>query len=538
MANVVEYILNLKDQMSTGLAHTEAQAKKLEGTLGGVKSMASSLLGVLGVAAIGYESLEFLKDSTEEYKKINEANAQLEATMKSTGNAAGFTKEQLLGMSNAYEEITNYGDDQITSMQSVLGTFTSIKGKIYQDAIPAILDLSSKMGQDLQSSAVQIGKALQDPIAGVTALRRIGVNFSKEQIEEFKKLVAEGKTQEAQTRILAELNTEFGGSARAAFDANPMSVYGKQMDELKETIGKLVIQIMTNLEPAFIAIVKAVRSSIDWMQNHSALMKGLGAVILTVAGAMGVYYTVLKGIVLWTKLSAVFTQLNIFWQIAMGNVYNIQTQKTGLLAAAQWALNIAMEANPVGLLIAGIAALVGGIVWAWNKFEGFRKVVLGVWEVLKVVGKTIIDVYMGIGKVLIGAFTLNPKMIKEGYSQAVNAAKDSIKNIKEAWDEGNKKGAASFAKDQAKKVESKIPKKGLAGGAVSTVSGGASSAASPKTKAEGQKNINLNVVYNAPLIKDFTISTTNLTDAAQKVKDKIAEVLVGATHDSLMVADY
>lgn len=63
-------------------------------------------------------------------------------------------------------------------------------------------------------------------------------------------------------------------------------------------------------------------------------------------------------------------------------------------------------------------------------------------------------------------------------------------------------------------------------------------AAEPKTKAEGQKTINIHVAYNAPLIQGFTISTTNIKEGLQSLKEQVSAILVGATHDTLMVADY
>lgn len=64
---------------------------------------------------------------------------------------------------------------------------------------------------------------------------------------------------------------------------------------------------------------------------------------------------------------------------------------TWLITAAQWAWNAAMNANPIGLVIAGIAALVAGVVYAYNHFEGFRNVINAAWEKIKAFGSGVVD---------------------------------------------------------------------------------------------------------------------------------------------------
>jgi hypothetical protein len=63
------------------------------------------------------------------------------------------------------------------------------------------------MGTDMKGAAIQVGKALQDPVHGISALRRVGVNFNESQVETIKKLVETGQAAKAQGLILAELNT-------------------------------------------------------------------------------------------------------------------------------------------------------------------------------------------------------------------------------------------------------------------------------------------------------------------------------------------
>ena len=113
-------------------------------------------------------------------------------------------------------------DEVIQSGENVLLTFKNIhnevgKGNdIFNQATKATLDFSVAMGKDLPSAAIMVGKALNDPIKGLTALGRAGVQFTKSQVAMIKKMVKAGDVAGAQKLILRELEDQFGGSAKAA----------------------------------------------------------------------------------------------------------------------------------------------------------------------------------------------------------------------------------------------------------------------------------------------------------------------------------
>jgi hypothetical protein len=90
---------------------------------------------------------------------------------------------------------------------------------IFNRATATVLDMSVALGQDTKNSAIQLGKALNDPVKGVTALQRVGVTFTRGQREQIDAMVKAGNVAGAQKVILAELNKEFGGSAKAQGDA-------------------------------------------------------------------------------------------------------------------------------------------------------------------------------------------------------------------------------------------------------------------------------------------------------------------------------
>lgn len=89
---------------------------------------------------------------------------------------------------------------------------------------------------------------------------------------------------------------------------------------------------------------------------------------------------------------------------------------TGILTAAQWLLNTAMTANPIGIVVVALGALIGGLAIAYNKFEGFRAMVDGVWGVLKQVGTNIMGMFSKLPEMVIKSFTQIPSAIAQVFS--------------------------------------------------------------------------------------------------------------------------
>jgi hypothetical protein len=134
-----------------------------------------------------------------------------------TGGAAGFTAKELYKMASQLQKVTKYGDEEILNkVTAQLLSFPKITGQVFKDAQKAVLDVATLLDGDVQASAIAIGKALQDPVKGITAMRRMGIMFSETQIEQVKNLVEQNKLYEAQQLILSEINLQYGGQAEAA----------------------------------------------------------------------------------------------------------------------------------------------------------------------------------------------------------------------------------------------------------------------------------------------------------------------------------
>lgn len=228
-------IASLQVLLSAQTAKFDAALKASEKRTQKFAATAKSALSSIGVGLSAAAAVGFLKSSFAAFEKDQKAVRKLESVLRSTGGAAGFTSAQLRNMASDLQKVTNFGDETTVAAQAVLATFTQIRGDVFRDAIVAAQNMSAVLEQDLQSSVIQLGKALNDPIKGITALRRVGVSFTQQQMDVIKSLVESGKVMEAQKVILAELNVEFGGAAEAT--RNFSTSVANDFDDLKEAIG-------------------------------------------------------------------------------------------------------------------------------------------------------------------------------------------------------------------------------------------------------------------------------------------------------------
>lgn len=203
--------------------------------------------------------------SINAWAESERVTAQMNATLTSTKHAAGLSAQQLEALSVQMQRLTSYSDDAVMSAQNLLLTFTNITGGTFEEATRVVLDMSTALGTDLKSSAIQLGKALQDPINGVSALARVGVNFSESQKEVITQMVKTGDTIGAQKLVLAELNKEFGGSATAAAKTfgGQMEQLRNQVDDLQEEIGHGLTAAISNVVYAFKDATAGMQSTVD-----------------------------------------------------------------------------------------------------------------------------------------------------------------------------------------------------------------------------------------------------------------------------------
>lgn len=249
--NVGEFNRGVKKQ-EAALKRFQARAKAVAATLAGAFSGAGFLSGLSGAAAA--------------FAKQREAMDLVTASVEHTGTAAGRTAKQLFEAASAMQDVTKFGDEDILQkVTNNLLTFGNISGTVFDRAQEAALDLSAVLRQDLQSSAIQLGKALNDPVRGVTALSRVGITFTDSQRNLIKELVNTNRTLDAQKLILTEIEKLYGTAAETAGQSlsGVMTRAANDMGDAWEAVGEV--------------IAPAVRSAAELT---STLAKGFGGLSL------------------------------------------------------------------------------------------------------------------------------------------------------------------------------------------------------------------------------------------------------------------
>lgn len=240
--------------------------------LAGLASVAHTAFGVAaGVAldAAAYKAVGFAKSVVASFEDSQNTIAQTNAVLKSTGSVAGVTAKQVGDLATSWEHQTRFSDEAVRSAENMLLTFTNIKSNVFPETTQAVLDMSTAMHSDLQSTAIQVGKALQDPVRGVTALQRVGVRLTESQKDLVKQLVDVGDTAGAQKLILKELSTEFGGSAKAAGDtfAGSIEKLKNRWDDMKENMGQFLVNEGLAVYNWFRSVEPALREVWDKVAN-------------------------------------------------------------------------------------------------------------------------------------------------------------------------------------------------------------------------------------------------------------------------------
>lgn len=255
----------------------------LSKTFGSIKSIVMST-AVPIMAGMGLQSL------IEKSKAGQQAVGQMNAVLASTHGVAGMTKDALLNLAQSQSQVTTYSKGANIATENLLLTFTNIGSKVFPDALKAVNDMSTALGQDTKSSAVQLGKALNDPINGITALSRVGVNFTDQQKQQIKTMVETGHTAEAQKAILAELSKEFGGSAAAAG-----KTFNGQLTIIKNQLFGIGAGITSQLMPPITSFLTMLNSHMPQIQGFvnniisgiATSFKTLGPIVLGIGQDIG-----------------------------------------------------------------------------------------------------------------------------------------------------------------------------------------------------------------------------------------------------------
>ena len=240
------------------------QAGQAEKTGVSIAGITAALSGVIAAAYAGQKAFDFFADSVNEFAKEQAVIVQLESTLRSTGKAAIFSADELRAMASELQNFSTVSDDAIMQAQAIALRFE----KLGRDEMPRLMkvavDASVALGMDLSSAVTKLGRAIEDPIQGMSALTREGIIFDREQQNLIRTLVESGRSLEAQEIILSRMEKAFAGSAQAE-----IATYAGQVKQLKNVFGDLQETIGSWLVPSLIKGVGLLKEFVDAAQYFS-----------------------------------------------------------------------------------------------------------------------------------------------------------------------------------------------------------------------------------------------------------------------------
>jgi len=340
-------------------AYVQLSQKGLSGVQGAIVGIGRRLTALLnpisavtaGLGAIG--AALTVRGMLSAFAAQEDAEQRLEQVVRATGGAAGYTADQLKRMASDLQEVTRFGDETTLQAQAMLLTFKSIRGETFRRTLESAMDLSTVFRQDLQSSILQLGKALEDPERGLTALRRVGVSFSEQQETVIKSLVQTGRLAEAQSMILDAIAGQVGGSARAAAGttAGIWQQFKNAFGDVMEEIGGIIIETFD--------LKNVIGNMVEFAQNFKANYgETIKNVLLWVRDAAVWVWDAIMGLVDWIKQLWEAHGPLIVRLLKAAAIFFIIVKAVSMVTAVVSALGaaIAFLTSPIGIAMVAIMA--------------------------------------------------------------------------------------------------------------------------------------------------------------------------------------
>src|SRR5215831_9550273 len=390
-------------RMSKGLGRLAPVA----GTVG--KSIATGL-GLATTAAVAFGVKSF-----KAYEDVAKGAAQTAAVLKSTGGAANVTAAGIDKLTGSLMAKTGVDDDVIRSGSNMLLTFTHIRNEagrgndIFNQSTSVLTDMTAAMNhgnvtqEAMSKTAIQLGKALNDPIKGISALQRVGVTFTDQQKNQIATLVQSGHQLDAQKIILRELNREFGGSAAATqtFSDRLKVAYQNVQEAIGGVLSKALDPLLSRLSRAAVGFTAMIGPG----GKLAPIMTAIGQ---AATAAIGPVSSLLGGLTRWfqrlkpDQIARVADAIKRFGPALAG---------VGAAAAVVTGGGLLSQLPVFGPLITGLLgplkSLVGliggeaGLAGAFAKLTGPWGIVLAIFTTLMTVSPQFRQAVMGLVQSLI-----------------------------------------------------------------------------------------------------------------------------------------
>lgn len=357
---------------------------KVGSGFGKMFALAGSAIAIGGITSAIGGMVSAAYESQKVYK-------QTEAIIKATGYAAGVSADEIKSLADALSLKTGVDDEAIQTGLNLLLTFKQVRNEaglgndIFNRAAQAALDLGNVFGS-VDGAAVQLGKALSDPVRGITALRRSGINFTQAQQDQIKALVAANDVLAAQKIILGEVESQVGGTAEAtATGADRLRV---AWNNVQQEIGTLLIPMLESLANFVItSVLPVIQQMITafGQEGFSGVLEVLGGKFLDFTTNATGFKNVLVGII------AVVAAAAAAWLV--------YTVATAAAAIATMGLSAAIASIPViGQIALIVGLIIGWLTFLVLKFQGVR-------DALKAIWNAYITIMGGLLNAVLGAFS-------------------------------------------------------------------------------------------------------------------------------------
>jgi hypothetical protein len=324
----------------------------------GLKKVAK--YGGLAAAGFGAIALNFVKGA-EFAKQADDRLAAVNKTMGLFGSQTDAVTKRLIEIGDKGEYKFGILAESIKDVQSKLLTFkeiaqeANVTGGLFDRATQAALDLQAAGFGEATQNAVQLGKALNDPVKGITALARSGVTFTAQEKEKIKALVESGKMYEAQELLLKAIETQVGGTAEATTTAT--FKIGSAFGHVRDELGTLLLPLFEKFADFMVNKVVPYATEFGQVVGEKGLGGGLGMLagtFFTATANMGAFGNAMLALI------AIFVAVKLV---------------TIAATIAQNLFNVSLLANPIGIIVAAVIVLIVALVALYIKFEVVRKVI-------------------------------------------------------------------------------------------------------------------------------------------------------------------
>lgn len=543
--NSVVYDLSLKDNLTPGIKDADNAANQLEHSLKSLGEAAAAAFAIEKIYEFGREIL----DVTAEFQGFNNVIKYSSSDSADANQNLSYLHDAITRLHLPMKEATEAFAETQAGMVG-----TGIEGQKLRDMFEGIseastvLHLSADKFSNVTFALKEIGelgtlqsrqmRMLAFALPGAMSLAATSMHMSSTQFHE---AMEKGKIDSASflTAFSSQLKTTFSGGLENA--GNSLIA---NMNDTKNSVTSLKLEIGEQLEPVFVEIMGKMRdfigflkSGFEWGMKNKDMLVEVAKYVGIAATAFGVYKAIQLSLIAVEKVAVMWQGIQYASINILGDGFLTASVFTKVLAAAQWGLNAAWEANPIGIVIAGLTALVIAVVYCWNHFATFRAIIYGVWEFLKSFSEFIfatpIRALMALGEAASNIF--HPDKMRANLAEARKIIGDGAKDLATSFERGYNEGMASFKADTEQETGKKMMPTPASAAKRTTVSNSVAPPKEPKTKATGSKNISIHISINE-LVHQFTVSTQNIMQSPNKVKELISQALTSAVNDSQIIA--